>query len=399
MSATYWNPAARAWRAERPTGVVEFHRSLPGYRPTPLVEVPEVAAELGVGRVFVKDESSRLGLPAFKILGAAYAIARALSARVGSPDRALTLDELRSALADAPPVRLVAATDGNHGRAVAHTARLLGLPAQIWFPDGLTAEAKDAIAGEGAEVVELAIPYDDVVAAATRAAEEAGDDAVLIQDTAWPGYEEVPQWIVDGYSTLFEEADAQLGQVGVAGADLVAVPVGVGSLAQAAVRHHRSGGAAGAGADGAEGGARAGAAEGGARAGAGAGAGAPIVLSVEASAAQPIIASLHAGEPVSVPTRHTVMSGLNCGTPSEIAWPVLAAGLDAAVTVDEEEAIRAVHDLEALGLDSGPCGAATLAGVRRLLADDRARSALGADATVLLLSTEGRQANPLPEHR
>ncbi|TYL50490.1 pyridoxal-phosphate dependent enzyme [Agromyces mariniharenae] len=378
MTETYWNPAARAWRADRPSGVIEFHRTLPGYRPSPLVEAPELAAELGVGRVFVKDESSRLGLPAFKILGAAHAVARALSARVGSPGRALTLDELRPALAAAPPVRLVAATDGNHGRAVAHTARLLGLPAQIWFPDGLTPEAKDAIAAEGAEVVELAIPYDDVVAAATRAAEGAGPDAVLIQDTAWPGYEQVPQWIVDGYSTLFEEADAQLAQLGVvAGADLVGVPVGVGSLAQAAVRHYRSG------------------------AGAGDGVGvlstAPIVLSVEASAAQPIIASLNAGELVSVPTSHTVMSGLNCGTPSEIAWSVLAAGLDAAVTVDEEEAIRAVHDLEALGIDSGPCGAATLAGVRRLLADDRARSALGADATVLLLSTEGRQANPLPE--
>ena len=375
MTDAYWNPAARAWRADRPSGVLEFHRTLPGYRPSPLVEVPELAAELGVGRLFVKDESSRLGLPAFKILGAAYAVARALSARVGSPGRALTLDELRPALAAAPPVRLVAATDGNHGRAVAHTARLLGLPAQIWFPDGLTTAAKDAIAGEGAEVVELAIPYDDVVASATRAAEEAGPDAVLIQDTAWPGYEQVPQWIVDGYSTLFEEADAQLAELKVvAGADLVAVPVGVGSLAPAAVRHHRSGAGAGAG-----------------------GAAAPIVLSVEASAAQPIIASLNAGDLVSVPTSHTVMSGLNCGTPSDIAWPVLAAGLDAAVTVDEEEAIRAVHDLEALGIDSGPCGAATLAGVRRLLADDRARTSLGPDATVLLLSTEGRQANPLPE--
>jgi diaminopropionate ammonia-lyase len=371
MSATYWNPESRGWRTDRLAGVIAFLESLPGYAPTRLVDAPALAAELGVARVLVKEESARLGLPAFKILGAAYAISRALSARYGTPDRALPLDELRAAIVAAPgsPVRLVAATDGNHGRAVAHTARLLGLPAQIWFPDTLSPEAKQAIADEGAETVELAIPYDDVVDAATKATQEAGDDALLIQDTAWPGYEEVPQWIVDGYSTLFEEADAQLPELGVTQLDLVAVPVGVGSLAQAAVRHYRSG------------------------------SGAPIVLSVEAAAAPPIIESLHAGEPVSVPTSFTVMSGLNCGTVSGNAWPILRAGLDAAVTVGEEAAIRAVHDLEALEVDSGPCGAATLAGVRELLADERARSALGSDATVLLLSTESRLANPLPAGR
>lgn len=382
-STTYWNPAARDWRTDRLAGVAAFHESLPGFRRTRLVDVPDLAAELGVGRVVVKEESFRLGLPAFKILGAAYAISRALSARFGTPDRALTLDELREAIASAPdrPLRVVAATDGNHGRAVAHTARLLGLPAQIWFPDTLTTEAKDAIAGEGAETVELAIPYDDVVDAATRAAQEAGPDAILVQDTAWPGYEQVPQWIVDGYSTLFEEADAQVAELGVASVDLVAVPVGVGSLAQAAVRHYRSGVGSGA------------------NAGAGAGAGAPIVLSVEAAAAPPIIESLHAGQPVSVPTSPTVMSGLNCGTVSANAWPVLRAGLDAAVTVSEADAIRAVHDLDELGIDSGPCGAATLAGVRALLGDIRARDAIGPDATILLLSTEGRLANPLPAGR
>lgn len=371
LAAAYWNPEARGWRTDRLTGVIAFHESLPGYAPTRLVEAPALAAELGVGRVFVKEESSRLGLPAFKILGAAYAVSRALSARFGSPDRAMSLDALREAIAAGPgePVRLVAATDGNHGRAVAHIARLLGLPAQIWFPDTLSTEAKQAIADEGAETVELAIPYDDVVDAATRAVQDAGDDAMLIQDTAWPGYEQVPQWIVDGYSTLFEEADAQRVELGVTHLDLVAVPVGVGSLAQAAVRHYRSG------------------------------AEAPIVLSVEAAAARPVIASLRAGEPVSVPTSFTVMSGLNCGTVSGNAWPVLQAGLDAAVTVDEDAAIRAVHDLEALDIDSGPCGAATLAGVRALLADDRVRAVLRADANVLLLSTEGRLANPLPAGR
>ena len=123
------------------------------------------------------------------------------------------------------------------------------------------------------------------------------------------------------------------------------------------------------------------------------GSAAPTVLSVEPASAPALLASLHAGRAVTVPTAPTVMAGLNCGTPSASAWPVLQAGLDAAVTVTDGEAAQAVRDLQAAGVDSGPCGAAALAGVRAL-----ARTgALAADTTVLLLSTEGRAANPLPE--
>src|SRR4029077_21165553 len=148
-------PEARRWRTPPlADDVAAFHATLPGYAPTPLVEVDALAAELGVGRVFVKDESARLGLPAFKILGASYAIARALSARQGTPDRALPL----SALTLAPGTALTAATDGNHGRAVAHIARLLGVPATISVPTGLTAPARDAITAEGATLVELDLP-------------------------------------------------------------------------------------------------------------------------------------------------------------------------------------------------------------------------------------------------
>jgi diaminopropionate ammonia-lyase len=202
------------------------------------------------------------------------------------------------------------------------------------------------------------------VDAAKEAVARAGDAALLIQDTAWPGYEQIPQWITDGYSTLFQEADEQLEAASAGPPGLVAVPVGVGALAHAAVRHYRSGGAASA---------------------------APSVLSVEPVNAPAILSSLHAGRAVTVPTATTIMNGLNCGTPSAAAWPVLQAGLDAAITVTDGESARAVRDLRAAGVDSGPCGA--LAGVRAL-----ARTGpLGADTTVLLLSTEGRAANPLPE--
>ena len=362
MHPLYRNSAARDWRTSRLDDVMAFHQSMPGYAPTRLVEAPELADELGVASVYVKEEASRLGLPAFKILGASYAISRALSARVGSTS-ALNLEVLREALIDQAPVTLIAATDGNHGRAVAHTARLLGVSARIFTPADITDAAKRAIEGEGAERIELALPYDDIVLAAAADASAAGESALLIQDTSWSGYEDIPQWIVDGYSTLVEEADAQLSALGIDAVDLVAVPVGVGSLAQAVVRHYRSG------------------------------SGAPRVLSVEPDAAPAILASLHAGASLTVPTGHTIMAGLNCGTPTDIGWETLRAGIDVAVTVTDAAAAQAVRDLERLGIDSGPCGASTLAGVRAL-AD---AGLLSSDARVLLLSTESRTANPLPE--
>ncbi|MGW9631462.1 diaminopropionate ammonia-lyase [Agromyces sp. NPDC055520] len=367
----FTHPEARAWRNEPISDdVLAFHRSIPAYTETPLVEDPALAEELGVGRVFVKDESSRMELPAFKILGASYAVSRALSSRYGSPDVALSLPELADRATRDPSLGLTAATDGNHGRAVAHVARLLGVRATVFYPAGLTDAAKQAIADEGATTVELDLPYDDVVAEMARVAAAKGADEIVIQDTAWPGYVDVPQWIVDGYSTLFREVDHQLAAAGVGsdGPDLVAVPVGVGSFAQAAVRHYRSDVAA------------------------------PVVLSVESENAPAIIESLRNGAPTTVATRHTIMSGLNCGTPSSLAWPYLARGVDAATTVTELEATIAVHDLERHGIDAGPCGAATLAGVRIALSTPERRDELGLDeASVLVLfSTEGRAANPLP---
>lgn len=362
-TAPYHNPGARSWRTDRVGDeVIAFHRSLPGYAQTRLVSLPAIADELGVANVVVKEESARFGLPAFKILGASYAISRALSARHGH-DHALPLNELRALISASRPIELIAATDGNHGRAVAYTARLLGLPSRIFTPVDITEDAKRAIAAEGAATVDLALPYDDVVRAAAAAAEAEGDGALLVQDTSWTGYEQIPQWIVDGYSTVFDEVAEQLSDAGIDRLDVVVVPVGVGSLAQAAVRHYRSGTSD------------------------------PSVVSVEPEAAPAVIASLHAGRPVTVGTGTTIMAGLNCGTPSQVAWPTLRSGLDAAVVVTDDETTAAVHDLADLGVDSGPCGAAALAGVRTFARE----SYLPPNANVLLLSTESRSANPLPE--
>jgi len=364
-------PAARAWTcAPAPTaGIRAFHARLPGYAPTPLREVPAVAAELGVGRVFVKDESARMGLAAFKVLGASWAVHQVLSRRDA-----------------AGPVTLMAATDGNHGRALAWMARLLGQRAHVFVPSGVHPTAVAAIAAEGAQVTEITGTYDDAVRIAAKAARE--PDAELVQDAGWPGYEEVPGWIVNGYSTLFAEVDEQLVAAGAAGATgtervaaaagaagpaLVAIPAGVGSLAQAAITHYRSR----------------------------PGPGAPSLLTVEPGSAAGVLASLVRGELGTVATGQTIMSGLNCGTPSRLAWPYLRDGLDAAVAVTNSEAAVAARDLAGYGIPAGPCGGAALAGVRAALTGEgaqRRRAALALDSggTVVLLSTEGSAANPVP---
>ena len=216
------HPAARDWTcAPAPAEVQAFHAGLPGYAPTPLTEVPALAAELGVGRVFVKDESARMGFPAFKVLGASWAVHQVLSRRPA-----------------ADMLTLVTASDGNHGRAVARMARLFGQQAHVFVPSGVHPTAVEAIAAEGAQVTEIAGRYDEAVLLAAEAAGEPG--MALVQDAGWPGYEQVPGWVVEGYSTLFAEVDAQLSEARVAQPALVVIPAGVGSLAQAGVTHYRS---------------------------------------------------------------------------------------------------------------------------------------------------------------
>ena len=344
------------WTCPAPDpAVLAFHRSLPGYTPTPLRDLPGVARDLGVRRVLAKDESSRLGLPAFKALGASYAVHRALAARAATGAQGVAT--------------LVTATDGNHGRAVARFARILGQRARIWIPRGVHPVAVAAIRGEGAEVTELDADYDAAVAAAAAAA-EADPDTLLIQDMAWPGYEEVPGWIVEGYATLAAEVDAQLADLGEGQPDLVVVPAGVGSLAQGIVAHYRSGM--------------------GSR---------TRLVTVEPTSAACVLASLVAGEPVSVETAETIMTGLNCGTVSTAAWPHLVAGLDGAVAVTDGAAAAGMRELAVQGVPSGPCGGAGLAALRGMVARDGGLAArdhlqLGSDSVVVLLVTEGAEANP-----
>jgi diaminopropionate ammonia-lyase len=256
--------------------------------------------------------------------------------------------------------RLITATDGNHGRAVARMAALLDLPATIVVPRVVSERAIGLIRDEGAEVRVVDAPYDEAVRQAAALA-EADPDALLVQDTSWPGYEDVPRWIVGGYATLFDEAADQAAELGV-GIDLVVVPAGVGSLAHAAVLFGRT---------------------------------QPDcrIVAVEPDVADCLRASLAAGTPTTVATGETSMAGLNCGTPSYLAWPDLERGLAGAVVVDDAAAADAIAELSARGVDSGPCGAASLAALR-LLAAEPARTRLGlrGDSSVMLLNTEGSNA-------
>lgn len=346
---------------------------MPGHAPTALHDLPPLAEELDVARVLVKEESHRFGLPAFKVLGVSWAVARVVLDLAGdldgrSPADGVTWDRVVAAAGTLEGITLATATDGNHGRALARLARLLGLSARVHVPAVMAPAPAAAIAAEGAEVVRIDGSYDEAVATAAREA-DADPDVVLVQDTAWPGYERVPAWIVEGYTTLVAEVDDQLAALGIGGVDLTVVPTGVGSLAQAVVTwnrsrpprpgHHRA------------------------------------VVAVEPDTAACVVASLRADRSTSVDTAATTMAGLNCGTPSSLAWPVLRRGLDGAIAVDDAAADAAVAELAAFGVDAGPSGAAALAGARAVLcgpgaAARRAHLALPADAVVVLLSTEGR---------
>jgi diaminopropionate ammonia-lyase len=258
----------------------------------------------------------------------------------------------------------VTATDGNHGRGVARVASWLGIGAEVFVPSGTSRSRIDGIESEGAQVRVVSGDYDTAVeAAASRAA----GDRWLIQDTAWQGYERVPALIVDGYSTIMEELDAQFAEMVWPGPDVVVVQIGVGSLAAAVTRHLRSGG----------------------------GKRDPVIVGVEPEGAACAFESAAAGEPVSVPGPHTsVMAGLNCGTLSSLAWPVIRDGVDIFVKVSDEEAFESMRMLAADGIVSGESGSAGLAGLHSLLGDPAGREALEKYGVrgyfkALAISTEG----------
>jgi diaminopropionate ammonia-lyase len=335
------NPALAPGRVPEPAGseVLAFHRGQPGYAPTPLRPLAAECEALGLGELWLKDENGRFGLPAFKIAGASWALERLLAQQPGV-------------------TCVLAASEGNHGRAVARAAAQRGLAARIFLPVAARESRAAAIAAEGAEVVRVEGVYEDAVAAAVAAASEPG--AATLADVAYDDSDATAHWVTDGYSTIFAEAAEQAD----APFDVVLCQIGVGSFAAAAVRFacHQSPPAA--------------------------------AIGVEPASAACAMASLAAGRPVVIDTPGTSMAGMNCATPSHAAWPSLRDGLTGCVAVSDEEARTAMRDLASWHIVAGDCGAAPLAALRALVRDPAcgalaAAAGLGRDSRVLMVSTEG----------
>ncbi len=348
--------AALAEPTARP---MDFHRRLPGYRATPLVDAGDLAARLGVNHLLVKDESSRLGLPSFKILGASWAICRLLEKRVGQSFDQASLEDIAVALQRHGPMTLVAATDGNHGRGVAHMARLLGMSSHIFVPANMVPARIEAIRGEGATVTVVDGTYDDAI---EQSAAEESENRLVVSDTSWEGYEQVPRWIVDGYSTILWEIDAQLARRDLPAPDVVLVQIGVGAFASAVTRHYR----------------RADLRQ------------QPMLIGVEPESADCVRASIEAGRLVTLPGPHrSVMSGLNTGVPSRLALPELAGGVDLFLTITDHDIPQATRALHRTGVEAGETGTAGIACLMAIREDPAFNGRVATDANVLVIVTEG----------
>lgn len=334
-----------------------FHPSLPGFAATPLRPAPKAAQRLGVRSVLVKDESQRLGMPSFKILGASWATYCAVMAHLGQAVGAQpTLDGLRVAVAThGPDLTLVAATDGNHGRAVARMARLLGLGAIIVVPAGTVDSRIEAITGEGAEVRVVDGGYDEAITASVAIGAQSDDQHVVISDTSWEGYTDTPGWVIDGYSTMLAEIVEEIEAGHVAEPTVVAAQMGVGALGAAVTRQFASRPAR-------------------------------LLVGVEPTRADCIITSAEAGRITTISEpQDSIMAGLNCGTPSIVAWDDVLHGYDVFVTVTDDDARDAMRLLHDDGIEAGESGAAGLAG---LLAHAEGLG-LGPQDDVIVLVTEG----------
>jgi diaminopropionate ammonia-lyase len=346
---------------------IERHLSArPEHRPTPLVALPGLATELGIGALHAKDEGQRLGLGSFKALGGAYAVVRLVLEAAGER-HGRSFDE---ADLSSPEVRAVAAgmtfacaTDGNHGRSVAQGAALVGARSVIFVHGGVSPARAEAIARFGAEIVRVAGTYDESVVEAARVATERG--WTVVSDTSWDGYERIPGLVMQGYTAIIREALAQLP----APPTHVFVQAGVGGIA-AAIAAHLS---------------------------LVSGPNRPIFTVVDPARAACIFESARAGQPTKIGhDEPTVMAMLECYDPSPLAWRVLERSADAFMTVEDEVAVEAMNKLaRPVGGDpaivGGESGVAGLAGLIVALRDPQARSALKLDATsrVFVVITEG----------
>lgn len=352
-----------------------FHESFPQYTTTPLAKLDKMADFLGLGEVYVKDESYRFGLNAFKVLGGSFAMARYIAKETGKdvselPYSVLTSDALREEFGQAT---FFTATDGNHGRGVAWAANKLGQKAVVHMPIGTTQTRLENIRKEGAQVDITDMNYDDCVRLAAKEASET-PRGVVVQDTAWDGYEEIPAWIMQGYGTMASEASEQLKTNCVERPTHVFVQAGVGSLAGAMVGYFTNLYPDNP----------------------------PTFVVVEADAAACLYKGAKAGDGdirIVDGDMQTIMAGLACGEPNTISWDILKNHVNTFVSAPDWVAAKGMRMLSAPikgdpQVTSGESGAAPFGVLACIMMMDeykelRNQLGLGKDSKVLLFSTEG----------
>lgn len=352
-----------------------FHRSFPQYCETPLSSLSRLAASKGVGGIHIKDESYRFGLNAFKVLGGSFAMARFIAQQTGLDISQLgysqmTSSETRQKLGD---FTFFTATDGNHGRGVAWAANQIGQKSVVYMPKGSTQYRLEAIRAEGARAEITDLSY---MGAVKRAYEESKEtpNSVVVQDTAWPGYEEIPSWIMQGYGTMAQEAMEQLQARGIERPTHVVIQAGVGSAAGAVQGFFK-----GAFPD-----------------------HPPVFIVVEAVPYECLYLSAIKGDGSIVEAagdKITIMAGLACEEANTVSWEILRETTNFFVSLPDMAAARAMRVLGAPLRDdprviSGESGAAGMGCLLELLDNARYedfRSAAGIDKSsqILLFSTEG----------
>lgn len=353
--------------------VRHFHRTIPSYQETPLICLNSLSQKLGVKGIYIKDESQRFGLNAFKGLGGIYALSRIVCQKLNLPiqDFAfLQKPEIRKKISD---MVFVTATDGNHGKGVAWAAGLLGCKAYIYMPKGSSLRRAEAIRNAGfAQVTITDLGYDDTVRYAKEISEKNG--WTLIQDTSWDGYEEIPSWIIQGYTTMVYEAIQQLESFGESFPTHVFLQAGVGAMAGGVTGflanyydEHR-----------------------------------PKILIAEPKEAACIFRSAEKADGLAHAASGsgiTIMAGLNCCEPCTITWPILRDFASCYASCDDAVAEIGMRLLaEPVGQDSkiisGESGAVT-AGLLYLLMEsknleaDKKALGLTQDSVILLFNTEG----------
>ena len=336
--------------------VYKFHKSIEGYEPTPLAVLKNRADRMGIGKLWVKDESKRFGLNAFKGLGGSYAISKCLS-------------EMEKSETSTNIVTFVTATDGNHGRGVAWAAAALGHKAVVYLPKGSAAERMENIKSLGAYAEITDVNYDDTVRYASQMAEKNG--WILVQDTSWPGYEKIPTYIMQGYTTLAVEISKQLeGEI----PTHVFLQAGVGSFAGAMAGYFSSLWKEKC----------------------------PKIIIVEPDKADCLFETAKADDGelhVVSGDMDSIMAGLCCGEPCSIGWEILKNTAESFISCSDEYAANGIRFLGRNEGDdpkvvSGESGAVTAGVIEALMMDEELAELkelleLNKSSKVLLISTEG----------